>query len=195
MDEPLSRQFYARDTIEVARDLLGKILAREISGKRLAGMIVETEAYRANDDPASHAYRGITKRNKVMFGEPGHAYVYFTYGNHFCLNVTAKDSLPAGAVLIRAVEPLEGIDVMLRNRNVDRVTDATSGPGKLTKAMNITKEQNGMDVCQAGELYVRSSERVKRFKIGSSSRIGIANGTDKQWRFFINGNIYVSRSK
>ena len=193
MVNPLARQFYHRDTIEVARDMLGKILIRKMNGERLSGMIVETEAYRAGDDPASHAFRGMTERNKVMFGEPGHAYVYFTYGNHFCLNITAKDRLPAGAVLIRAVEPLEGLETMLRNRNVGRITDTTSGPGKLTKAMSITREHDGTDVCKVGELYVGYDIEPRKFIIRSSSRIGIANGTDKQWRFFIRSNPYVSR--
>ena len=189
---PLPRKFYKRDTVDVARDLLGKLLVRKIDSAMLAGKIVETEAYRAHDDPASHAFRGKTERNGVMFGEPGHAYVYFTYGNHFCLNVTARNHLPAGAVLIRAVEPIAGVESMLKNRQVSENTNIASGPGKLTKAMHITKEQNGKDLCSYGELYLANHDSIG-YKIEISSRIGIVRATDKLWRFFIEGNPHVSR--
>lgn len=191
---PLSREFYKRDTVEVAKDLLGKLLVRKIDYAVLAGKIVETEAYRAHDDPASHAFRGKTERNSVMFGEPGHAYVYFTYGNHFCLNVTARNHLPAGAILIRAIEPIEGIEVMLKNRQVSEITNIASGPGKLTKAMSITREQNGKDLCNRRELYLVNSDSID-YKVGFSSRIGIVRATDRLWRFFIKGNPHVSRKK
>ena len=192
MNSPLPRQFYKRDTVDVAKDLLGKLLIRKIDDAVLAGKIVETEAYRAHDDPASHAFRGKTERNSAMFGEPGHAYVYFTYGNHFCLNVTARNHLPAGAILIRAVEPMDGIEIMLRNRQVSELTNIASGPGKLTKAMSITREQNGKDLCSYGELYLANSDSTD-CKIGISSRIGIVRATDKLWRFFIEGNPHLSR--
>lgn len=189
---PLPRQFYKRDTVDVAKDLLGKLLVRKIDAVVLAGKIVETEAYRAHDDPASHAFRGKTERNSVMFGEPGHAYVYFTYGNHFCLNVTARNHLPAGAILIRALEPIEGIEIMLKNRKVLEITNIASGPGKLTKAMSITIEQNGKDLCSHGELYIANSDSTN-YRIRISSRIGIARATGKLWRFFTEGNPHVSR--
>ncbi len=192
MNSPLPRQFYKRDTVDVAKDLLGKLLIRKIGDAILAGKIVETEAYRAHDDPASHAFRGKTERNSAMFGEPGRAYVYFTYGNHFCLNVTARNHLPAGAILIRAVEPIKGIEIMLKNRQVSELTNIASGPGKLTKAMSITREQNGKDLCSYGELYLADSDSIE-YKIGISSRIGIVRATDKLWRFFIEGNPHLSR--
>ena len=133
----LSQEFYHRDTIDVAKDLLGKIIVRVIRGKILSGMIVETEAYRSKDDPGSHAYRGMTERNRVMFGEVGRSYVYFTYGNHYCLNLVAKDdSTAAGAALIRAIEPLHGIELMRKFRKISDIYNLTSGPGKLTKALD-----------------------------------------------------------
>jgi DNA-3-methyladenine glycosylase len=128
-----------------------------------------------------------------MFGEQGHAYVYFTYGNHFCLNVTARDSLPAGAILIRAIEPMEGIEEMMQNRKTLVLTNIGSGPGKLTQAMKITKEQNSADLCRKGELYIARSKNKTNSKIGKSSRIGIVRAVEKKWRFFIEGNQHVSR--
>ncbi len=191
--EPLSKQFYCRNTTDVAKGLLGKLLVRDLQGKVLVGKIVETEAYGAHNDPASHAYRRKTDRNAVMFGEPGHAYIYFTYGNHFCLNATARDSLPAGAVLIRAIEPTEGMEQMLRNRETSVLTNIGSGPGKLTRAMKITMEQNSADLCTAGELYIAGSNDQTNYKIRRSSRIGIVGGVDKAWRFFISENLHVSK--
>lgn len=191
--EPLSKQFYCRNTTDVARELLGKLLVRDLQGKVLVGKIVETEAYGAHNDPASHAYRRKTDRNAVMFGEQGHAYIYFTYGNHFCLNATARDSLPAGAVLIRAIEPTEGIEQMLRNRETSVLTNIGSGPGKLTRAMKITMEQNSADLCTTGELYIAGSNDQRNYKIRRSSRIGIVRGVDKAWRFFISENLHVSK--
>ena len=191
--KPLGRQFYCRDTVEVAKDLLGKLLVREVNGRTLVGRIVETEAYGARNDPASHAYRKKTDRNAVMFGEQGRAYIYFTYGNHFCLNATARDNLPAGAVLIRAIEPLEGIEEMMRNRKTSVLTNIGSGPGKLTQALKITRQQNSADLCTKGELYIaRSNDKISS-KIGKSSRIGIVRAVDKKWRFFIEENRHVSR--
>ena len=144
--EPVPRRFYNRDTLIVAPELLGKLLVRRESSGLLVGKIVETEAYRGVDDPASHSYRGKTPRNAVMFGAPGIAYVYFTYGNHYCLNAVTEDEGTPAAVLIRAVEPLEGVDLMMRNRGVEKLTEVGSGPGKLTKALQITREQNGCDL-------------------------------------------------
>ncbi|HEY4672814.1 MAG TPA: DNA-3-methyladenine glycosylase [Nitrososphaerales archaeon] len=191
--EPLSRQFYCRDTIDVAKDLLGELLVRDFNGRTLVGRIVETEAYGTHNDPASHAYRGKTERNAAMFGEQGHAYVYFTYGNHFCLNATARDNLPAGAVLIRAIEPMEGIEEMMQNRQTSVLTNIGSGPGKITQAMKITREQNFADLCTKGELYIARSNDEINSKIGKSSRIGIVRAVDKRWRFFIEENLHVSR--
>lgn len=190
----LGREFYHRDTIDVAKDLLGKIIVRVVRGKILSGMIVETEAYRSKDDPGSHAYRGMTERNRVMFGEVGRSYVYFTYGNHYCLNLVAKDdSTAAGAALIRAVEPLQGIELMRKFRKISDIYNLTSGPGKLTKALDITKHQNAVDATKKGELYVTEGRRIDESQVIAASRIGINLGLDKKWRFLIKDNQFVSK--
>jgi len=190
----VEREFYNRDTIAVAKDLLGKILVRIVNGRILSGMIVESEAYRSTDDPASHSYRGKTERNSVMFGEVGHAYVYFTYGNHYCLNIVAKDNdTPAGAVLIRAIEPMDGMSLMQKYRDTKDLYNLTSGPGRLTRALKISKEQNGVDVTKKGELYVLNGKDISESQIVAASRIGIRVALDKQWRFLIADNKFVSR--
>lgn len=190
----LGREFYHRDTIDVAKDLLGKIIVRVVRGKSLSGMIVETEAYRSKDDPGSHAYRGMTERNRVMFGEVGRSYVYFTYGNHYCLNLVAKDdSTAAGAALIRAIEPLQGIELMRKFRKISDIYNLTSGPGKLTKALDITKHQNAVDATKKGELYVTEGRRIDESQVIAASRIGINLGLDKKWRFLIKDNQFVSK--
>jgi len=136
----LPRSFYARNTVKVAKDLLGKTLVRKTGGKIISGIITETEAYRHADDPASHAFGGLTDRNKVMFGHVGIAYVYFTYGMHYCVNAVARsDSYDAGAVLIRSISPKLGINEMIKNRKIKSITNLTNGPAKLTQAMQITK--------------------------------------------------------
>jgi len=190
----IEREFYSRNTIDVAKDLLGKILVRIIDGKVISGAIVESEAYRSTDDPASHSYRGKTERNSVMFGEVGHAYVYFTYGNHYCLNIVAKeDTTPAGAVLIRAVEPIEGVSFMRRYRKTSDPHNLTSGPGKLTQALKVTKRQNGVDITKKEELYVVNGKHIDKSEIVATSRIGIRVALDKQWRFLIADNEFVSK--
>lgn len=180
----LPREFYSRNTVKVAKDLLGKTLIRKIDGYTLAGIITETEAYRYKDDPASHAYRGITERNKAMFGEVGKAYVYFTYGMYYCFNVVAKsESIDAGAVLIRALKPQKGIPKMIQNRKTSVVSNLTNGPGKLTQSLKITKAQYGEDLAQLSTLYI--TEGILPDKIVSGSRVGIKNGADKLWNFKI----------
>ena len=179
--------FYQRPTEVVAKDLVGKKLVRTIRNNkkqfRLAGIIVETEAYGYSDDLASHAYVGPTCRNKVMFGDVGRAYVYFTYGNHFCLNVSARRSkVEAGAVLIRGIEPVEGVELMRRFRPVDDIFSLTSGPGKLTQALNITSSLNGADMTNSeSEIYIEFGKRPKH--IITTPRIGITRAVDKEWRF------------
>jgi DNA-3-methyladenine glycosylase len=192
-----SSSFYQRPTEIVARDLVGKKLVR-IIGKnrkqfRLAGIIVETEAYGYSDDPASHACRGATARNKVMFGDVGRAYVYFTYGNHFCLNVSAKRSnVEAGAVLIRGIEPIEGIELMRQFRPVDDVFSLASGPGKLAQALKITSALNGTDLTSSdSELYIEFGKRPKH--IVTTPRIGITRAVDKEWRFVNPSSFFISR--
>lgn len=192
MERILPREFYSRRTATVAKELLGKIIVRKFEGIRIEGKIVETEAYGGKDDPASHAYRGVTKRNKVMFEEPGHVYVYFTYGNHWCLNFVAHEPNVPGAVLIRAIEPTVGVEHMKRFRNVSSLENLCNGPGKLTKALKIDKNLNGLDITKEGELYVVDTKE-KKFEIEISRRIGIRRGRNKLWRFFIKGSPFVSR--
>lgn len=193
MTRTLSRAFYSRGTVVVARELLGKYLVRVRGSSRLVGRIVEVEAYRGGDDPASHAFRGKTPRNLPMFGEPGHAYIYFTYGNHYCLNVTTQPTGKAGAVLIRAVEPRDGIVTMRRLRSGVTDTQLTSGPGKLTKAMDIDKSLNEIDLTRIGPLFVTKPEGEELVVVGRSSRIGITLGKERLWRFYIKSNPYVSK--
>ena len=189
--------FYQRPTEVVAKDLVGKKLVRTIRNNkkhfRLAGIIVETEAYGYSDDLASHAYVGPTDRNKVMFGNVGRAYVYFTYGNHFCLNVSARRSkAEAGAVLIRGIEPLEGVELMRQFRPVDDIFSLTSGPGKLTQALNITSSLNGTDMTNPeSEIYIESGKRPKG--IVTTPRIGITRAMDKEWRFVDPSSPFISR--
>jgi DNA-3-methyladenine glycosylase len=184
--------FFARNTVEVALDLLGTYLVRVKNGRRMVGRVVEVEAYRGRDDPASHAFRGLTRRNAPMFGEPGHAYIYFTYGNHFCLNVTTQKAGTPGAVLFRAVEPVEGLDIMRRFRPSVPDSDLTNGPGKLTKALAIDKSLNELDMTRRGPLYLEARNGSK-FEICRSTRVGIREGSDRLWRFYMRGNQYVSK--
>jgi DNA-3-methyladenine glycosylase len=192
---PLPRSFYLRPTLTVARDLLGKYLVRRLEKKFLVGKIVEVEGYLGEKDPASHAYLGKTKRNEVMFKEGGHLYVYFTYGMHFCCNVVTEEEGKGRAVLLRAVEPLEGIEVMRNNRSfdVDREDywNLTNGPAKLCEAFGIRREMNGADLA-VEELFITDGERVRSAEVGSSVRIGLKNGKEKKWRFFVKGNLFVS---
>lgn len=184
----LKRDFYVRPAIEVARDCLGKIL---IHGST-AGRIVETEAYLGVDDRAAHAWRGVTGRTRVIFGAPGHAYVYFIYGMYECLNFVAEPEGQAGCVLIRALEPLAGIAIMRRRRPAAHgLEDLASGPGKLTLAMGITRKQNGADLIRSG-LQVRKLHDEPPFEIAVTPRIGIRHAADRPLRFLIAGNRFVS---
>jgi len=179
--------------VRVARELLGKALVRRLGDTRLEGIIVETEAYRGYDDAASHAYRGPTRRNQVMFGEPGYAYVYFTYGMHYCLNVTTEPAGQPGAVLIRAVQPIKGIVEMKKRRRTEHVKDLSNGPAKLTQAFAVTKALNGHDLTTGRELYIAELSHPEAARIISASRIGIKAGSEKPWRFSIRGNAFVSK--
>ena len=180
----LPREFYSKDTVTVARNLLGKKIIRKIGRYEISGIIIETEAYRHKDDPASHAFGKITDRNKAMFGQVGLAYVYFTYGMYFCFNVVAKSpKIEAGAVLIRAITPEKGIDIMQENRgNVD-LENISNGPAKLAQALAITKKDYGVDLTKKSKLYI--AEGIKPKKITSSPRIGISKAVDKLWNFKI----------
>ncbi|MFN7919243.1 MAG: DNA-3-methyladenine glycosylase [Bryobacteraceae bacterium] len=184
----LPRSFYMRDTVDVARGLLGKLL---VHAER-AARIVEVEAYLGREDRAAHAWRGETGRTRVLFGEPGHAYVYLIYGMYECLNLVAEPAGSPGCVLIRALEPVTGIEAMRTARGaVRRVEDLSSGPGKLTRAMGITREHYGRDVTR-GSLTVRAWPSSGE-EIAVSARIGITHCKDWPLRFFLRENACVSR--
>ena len=178
----LPRKFYMNDTKQVAKDLLGKTLVRKIGNQVLSGVIIETEAYKGKNDPASHASRKKTERNKIMFGEVGRAYVYFTYGMHYCFNVVAKrEEDESGAVLIRAIQPQQGIKRMIKNRKTDVISNLTNGPGKLTQAMQITLKQYDLDLTKNSSLFIINGK--KPTKIMAKPRVGIKTGIDKLWNF------------
>ncbi len=192
---PLPRKFFARPVVTVARDLLGHLLVHQTPQGRTVGRIVETEAYRGADDPASHAYR-LTPRSRIMAGPPGIAYVYFTYGNHFCLNVVTGREGVAAAVLLRALEPLEGIALMAARRGVNVRGEAdlrslASGPGRLTQAMGITRMHNGWDLTRPPLLI--ADGRPGRRRIATGPRVGIRRAVDRPWRFILRDNPFVSR--
>ena len=185
----LKRAFYARPTVDVARELLGKIVVHGPT----AGIIVETEAYPGGDDFASHSARGITPRTRVIFGPPGHAYVYFIYGMYQCLNLVCEPDGAPGCVLVRALDPLAGIAIMQSRRpSARKVEDLASGPGKLTLALAITMQHNGVDVTR-GPLVVREPAERRRFEIQTTPRIGISQCVDAPLRFLISGNPSVSK--
>jgi len=192
----LPREFYARDTLAVARGLLGQQLVRLLEGERLSGRIVEVEAYVGETDRACHAACGRTARNAVMYGPPGHAYVYFIYGMHHCLNVvTADEGFPA-AVLIRALEPVEGLATMrlLRQGRPDR--ELTSGPAKLCQALAIDRTFNGLDLCADGPLFIEAGPPVDDADVETGPRVGVRGdeaALTAPWRFFVRGNPFVSR--
>lgn len=188
---PLDRGFFARPTLIVARALLGHLLVHETPEGAVAGRIVETEAYLGPSDPASHAYRR-TPRSRVMWGPPGHAYVYFTYGNHFCVNVVTEQEGVAGAVLIRALQPVAGVELMRRRRGVEALRDLCSGPGRLTQAMGIGGHHNGHDLTRP-PLYVARGGLDDGERVGRSARVGISRAVDWPWRFFVVGSAFVSR--
>lgn len=184
------RSFYERPAEQVARELLGKVLVHRINGRTLAGRIVEAEAYIGEHDPAAHASAGRTHRTAVLYGPGGHAYVYLIYGLYECLNLVAEHEGVPGCVLIRAIEPMDGAEEMKRRRQVDRMEDIASGPGKLTRAMGITRAHSGADVAR-GDLTVQSDGTVPS-KIVVGPRIGITKAVDWPLRFHIAGNPFVS---
>jgi len=187
---PLPRSFYRRRTLTVARELLGKVLVRKVGKQILAGRIVETEAY-FGADPASHSYRGLTPRCKPMFEEAGHAYVYFVYGNHYCFNVVTEQVGRAGAVLIRALEPISGIPLMERNRKTKEKHSLTNGPGKLCAALKIDQQFNRADLTKGNLLIIDGAQ--KKFRIVRTTRIGIREAKERLYRFYIKNNEFVSR--
>jgi len=183
---PLPTSFYNRPTLTVARELLGSRLVRILNGVRLVGFISETEAYIGEDDLACHAKAGLTLRTAPMFGPPGHAYIYFTYGNHWMLNaVTEKEGFPA-AVLIRAIQPIEGIEVMMERRG----GRDTLGPGKLTQALGITKSENNVNLTEANSsLWIEAGKFIPNNSVTISPRVGLNKTPEpwlsKPWRFLV----------
>ena len=189
----LPRSFFARPSPEVGPDLLGRILVRRLGdGRLLSARIVETEAYQ-EDDPASHSYRGRTNRTEVMFGPPGHLYVYFTYGMHHCMNVVTGSDGEGSAVLLRAAEPLEGVQEMVRRRGTDDPRALCSGPGRLCQALGIARQENGLDLMRGHELWLLEGTPVPPSGIDIGSRVGIRSGTEHPWRFSVHGDRFVSR--
>jgi DNA-3-methyladenine glycosylase len=178
------------DTAEVARFLIGKLLVRMLPEGAAGGRIVETEAYGVGD-PAGHSYRGITLRNRALFLERGHSYVYLAFGISFMLNVSSEGPGVGAGVLIRAIEPTFGITIMERNRGIDRVGDLARGPGRLCAALGIDRRLDGIDLCQAGPLWLGSDGQAPD-EIGQSKRIGITRAADSLLRFYIRGNGFVS---
>ncbi len=203
-DVPLDRAYYERPTLDVARGLIGALLVHDTEQGRFSGMIVETEAYIAPEDAACHAYRGVTPRNRVMFGPAGHAYVYRSYGIHYMLNVVTEPAGVAAAVLIRAIEPREGFNRMLDNRGLSEprinntgVANVANGPGRLCQAFDIGPELNGVDLTER-PLYITagatgvSSAANDTLPIVQTTRIGITRAVDLPWRFYVRGNPHVS---
>ena len=196
-----SYEFFSSDTLTVARALLGAYLVRTVEGQRLSGIIVECEAYIGQDDTACHASRGRTQRNQVMFGPPGHAYVYFTYGMHWMLNVITEMEGSPAAVLLRAIQPLEGIQRMRELRQlrgkVRKEQDLTSGPARLTQALAIDGAFNGTDMVTGETLRLEPGTSFPDSAVQNGPRVGINYADEKDrlapWRFWIKDNPYVSR--
>jgi DNA-3-methyladenine glycosylase len=189
--QALTRDFYRRNTKLVARDLLGKILIRRLHGEALGGILVETEAYYGTQDPASRAYRGRKRYNEIMWGEVGRAFIYNVH-NSWLFNVVAHKPGEIGAILIRALEPTMGVDVMKVNRPVENLREMTSGPGKLTRALKIDKSLNGVDLTiENGEVRIVNNEL--EFEVVSTHRIGVTRDLENELRFIIRGNRFVSR--
>jgi len=195
---PLPRAFFARDPRRVARQLLGKILIRELPGVRLTARIVEVEAYLGAEDPAAHSAAGRTLRNAVLFGPPGHAYIYFIYGNHYCLNVSCEPEGKAGGVLFRALEPLSGLEEMARSRHVELRgpqdwPKLTAGPGRLCQAFGITRaHDNDRDLTSQDSGLWIGDDAWRPRRIAVTPRIGITKAADMPLRYFIAGNRFVS---
>jgi DNA-3-methyladenine glycosylase len=188
----LPRSFYARPSTEVAPELLGHVLVRAFpDGTRAEVRIVEVEAY-GPDDPASHAFRGETPRNAVMFGRPGHLYVYFTYGMHHCMNAVAGRVGEGAAVLLRAGEPLAGLEGMRARRGRDRPTDLCSGPARFAQALGVDRTDDGLDLVAGASAWSERGARSEEIRIGP--RVGV-HETERPWRYWLEGNAFVSRGR
>jgi DNA-3-methyladenine glycosylase len=189
----LRRSELPQETVALARFLIGKVVVHDLPAGRVAGRIVETEAYPPGD-PAGHHFRGPTPRIRSMYLAQGHAYIFFNYGAHFMLNVVSEPPGIAAAILIRALEPLDGIELMERHRKTTRLLDLTRGPGRLAAAFQIDRRHDGLDLCAPGPLWLGAT-RHHTAPIGKSVRIGITRAADQLLRFFERGNSFVSGPK
>jgi len=195
----LDYDFYQNDAVTTAKDLLGKIIVREINGQKIMTKIVDTEAYMGAEDKASHAYNNKkTKRTKTMFGKGGLAYIYLIYGMYHCFNVVTAVKDDPHAILIRAVEPVEGLELIKKNRNIksSNLEDLTNGPGKLSQALKIDKSLHGCDLVKSNKLYLLDQEN-NDFKVVAAPRVNIDYAEeykDKLWRFYIRGNKFISKN-
>ncbi|MCD0450694.1 DNA-3-methyladenine glycosylase [Actinocorallia sp. API 0066] len=192
MRTPLERGFFDRDVTDVARTLLGCVLWRADEAGVVGVRITEVEAYAGTEDPASHSYRGKTPRNEVMWGEPGHAYVYFTYGMHFCVNLVCGPEGVASAVLLRAGEVVAGSDVALTRRPGSSRRDLARGPARLCKAMAIDRALNGADVCSPGDLVITPGDAPHPNTVSEGPRVGVSSAHDVPWRFWLTNDPTVS---
>ena len=193
----LKQSFFMKNTTQVAEELLGSYLIRKTRGLTLVGRIVETEAYLGLNDPCCHSFNGsCTKRTKTMYLPGGHSYIYFTYGMHYCFNVVTRGEKEPEAVLIRAVQPMEGLAEMKKNRNKEQLTDLCSGPGKLCQAFCITKSLNAKNLSQEGEIYISKGQTAKEIEV--DSRVGLPLYEDSAYwflRFYIKSSPFVSLKK
>jgi DNA-3-methyladenine glycosylase len=193
----LRRSELPEATVALARFLIGKIIVHDLPAGRISGRIVEAEAYPPGD-PAGHHYRGPTPRIRSMYLAPGHAYVFFNYGAHFMLNVSSEPAGIAGGILIRALEPLDGIELMERHRKTMRLLDLTRGPGRLAAALQIDRRHDGLDLCASGELWLGTLVRAKAYPapvVAKTVRIGISRAAHRILRFYERGNPFVSGPK
>ena len=193
--KPVTASFFKKDTFTIAKELLGMKLEKKTREGILSGIIVETEAYHGDHDPACHAYGRVTERNKILYGPPGHIYVYFIYGNYFCFNFTTEKKGVGAAVLIRGVEPVEGIEIMQHFRGEKvKQHDLTNGPSKFCMAFDIDKSINDQPVISS-EISLLKPVKKQKLEIVASKRIGISVGTEFDYRYFIKGNPYVTKHK
>ena len=198
LNSKLEKEFYCRNLLVVAKDLLGKILVKKNGKEILAGKIVEVEAYDGKIDQAAHTFIGKTKRNEIMFNDGGYFYVYFSYGAHYCCNVVTGKKGHGTAVLIRAIEPVNGVKKMIKNRygrdllNERERFNLTSGPGKVCQAMGINKSHYGADLTNSS-IFILDSQKVRKDMIVVTKRIGIKKSIELPWRYYIKDNPYVSR--
>lgn len=189
----LTINFYNRSVLTVAKELLGCIFVRKFPFGYVFSKIVETEAYHEWGDPSCHAHKGKTKRNEIMFGPPGRLYVYFTYGMHYCMNIVTEKEGIASAVLIRALEPIYNYEIFYEYFPNKKMTEWMNGPAKICKALQISKEHNGLDVTTSSEIFCIQGDKVPKSKIKATTRIGISKGKELLWRFIIKDSPFISK--